>query len=157
MKRATKKLASVTQEADSQELVLSITKGRQEIESGIFRIQFRNSTMHLVEKSWYTAWMAFISGKYAGTILLDYNLTFKKKNIGQSTDIPGAVNNENLLLSDGLLNPTLSLGKDFELIGNLSRWYIERIYGVSGKIISSSKFFTSNINHPSHVTDTHIR
>lgn len=63
MKKLTKKLALVTQETDSQELALSITKGRQEIESGIFRIQFRNSTMHLVEKDWYTTWLAFISGK----------------------------------------------------------------------------------------------
>jgi hypothetical protein len=32
------------------------------------------------------------------------------------------------------------LGKDFELIGSLARWYIERIYGADGTIISSSKF-----------------
>ncbi|KAI7888033.1 uncharacterized protein EV154DRAFT_519026 [Mucor mucedo] len=119
MKKLTKKLALVTQETDSQELALSITKGRQEIESGIFRIQFRNSTMHLVEKDWYTTWLAFISG--------------------QSTEIPGDLNNESLFLSDGSLNPTLSLGKHFELIGNLTRWYIERVYSVSGKIISSNE------------------
>lgn len=68
MKKATKSLASVTEGTDSQELVLSITKGRQEIESGIFRNQFRNSTVHLIEKGWYTAWLAFISGKYLLTL-----------------------------------------------------------------------------------------
>jgi hypothetical protein len=42
------------------------------------------------------------------------------------------------LRSDGSLDPNLSLGKDFELIGSLTRWYIERIYGVAGTIISSN-------------------
>lgn len=144
MKKLTKRLALVTQESDGEELVLSITKGRQEIESGIFRIQFRNSTMHLVEKGWHTAWLAFISGKYAGT---PFKRQSNRKKIGQSTVIPGEINNEALLLSNGSLNPTLSLGKDFELIGNLTRWYVERVYGVCGKIISSSKSLA--------ITETH--
>lgn len=58
--------------------------------------------------------------------------------IGKSRDFPGALTNTRLFQSDGSLDPTLSLGKDFELIGNLTRWYIERIYGVAGGTIICS-------------------
>jgi hypothetical protein len=46
---------------------------------------------------------------------------------------------EKLLRSDGSLNPSLSIGKDFELVGSLVRWYIERVYGVLDVIISGGK------------------
>jgi hypothetical protein len=37
------------------------------------------------------------------------------------------------------LDPTLTLGTDFELVGSLTRWYIERVYGIKeGKIISAN-------------------
>ncbi|GAA5806261.1 hypothetical protein HPULCUR_011792 [Helicostylum pulchrum] len=109
MKKLTKKLGSVTQEID--------TKKRQEIESDIFRIQFRNSTTHIIQKDWHTSWLLFISGK--------------------TIHHPGPLLNTKIARQDGSLNPALFLGKDFELIGNLTRWYIERMYGVSGTIVSS--------------------
>ncbi|KAG2228978.1 hypothetical protein INT48_008691 [Thamnidium elegans] len=115
MKKLTKKLGSVTQETDNQ----LITKRRQEVESDIFRIQFRNSTTHIIQKDWHTAWLDFISGK--------------------TIHHPGPLLNTKLSRQDGTLNPALFLGKDFELIGNLTCWYIERMYGVSGTIVSSSK------------------
>lgn len=58
MKKLTKNLGSVTQETDT----LLITKKRQEIESDIFKIQFRNSTTYIIQKDWHTSWLDFISG-----------------------------------------------------------------------------------------------
>jgi hypothetical protein len=63
MKKITKSLASITQPTDNIQLVSHITRGRQEIESTIFKFQFRHSTMHVIEKGWHTAWLDFISGK----------------------------------------------------------------------------------------------
>jgi hypothetical protein len=40
---------------------------------------------------------------------------------------------------DGTFNPLLELGKDFELVGNLTRWYIERVYGTCDALFSTSK------------------
>jgi hypothetical protein len=59
--------------------------------------------------------------------------------LGKSNQIPGSLSNTKLYLADGSLDPTLTLGQDFELVGSLNRWYIERIYGVEGKIMSAGR------------------
>ncbi|KAI8888567.1 hypothetical protein K501DRAFT_282674 [Backusella circina FSU 941] len=93
-----------------------IISSRREIEANIFRIQTRQFKSHLVDKTWHASWLDFLSGK--------------------TNTIPGPMTSQNLLRSDGSLNPSLSLGKDFELVGSLVRWYIERVYGVLDVIIS---------------------
>ncbi|CEP15659.1 hypothetical protein [Parasitella parasitica] len=105
---------------DDESLQHCINKKRRDIEYGLYRIQFRYSSMHIVDKDWHNSWLAFISGK--------------------SDRCPGTLTNKNLFLSDGFtFDPTLVLGKEFELIGSLTRWYIERVYGVeNGRIVSTN-------------------
>jgi hypothetical protein len=63
MTKIVRALISIDESTDDQTLVSHITEGRQEIESNIFKFQFRHSTMHVVEKGWHTSWLEFISGK----------------------------------------------------------------------------------------------
>lgn len=126
MKKLVQEIATFNPAEDSNMLQTCIQKGRQSIELGLYQAQFRFSNMHIVDKDWHDAWLAFISGK--------------------STACPGTLTNEKLFLLDGnnecdalKLNPTLTLGEDFELIGSLARWYIERVYGIKNdRIISAN-------------------
>ncbi|KAL9546515.1 hypothetical protein PS6_007625 [Mucor atramentarius] len=125
MKKLVQGIATFNPAEDSELLQSCIQKGRQSIELGLYQTQFRYSSMHIVDKGWHDAWLTFISGK--------------------STVYPGPLTNEKLFLlddnpSDALkLDPTLTLGKDFELVGNLTRWYIERVYGIKNdRIISAN-------------------
>jgi hypothetical protein len=40
----------------------NLVQGRQHIESSLYQYQYRQSTMHIVEKKWFSAWIDFISG-----------------------------------------------------------------------------------------------
>lgn len=63
MTKLLRALTTITDPTDN-DLAVHITKGRQEIESAMYKNQFiRQSTMHVVEKGWHTAWVEFISGK----------------------------------------------------------------------------------------------
>lgn len=73
--------------------------------------------------------------------------------IGKSDQVPGSLSNARLYLVDGSLDPTLTLGQDFELIGSLSRWYIERIYGVVDKILTAGKIHVIQSASVSRLTD----
>ncbi|GAN09795.1 hypothetical protein MAM1_0292d09328 [Mucor ambiguus] len=125
MKKLVQEIATFNPAKDSDVLQSCIHKARQSIELGLYQAQFRYSNMHLVDKDWHDAWLAFISGK--------------------SAVCPGLLTNEKLFVSsdngnDTLkLDPTLTLGKDFELVGSLTRWYIERVYGIKDdRIISAN-------------------
>ncbi|KAI8365512.1 hypothetical protein BD560DRAFT_425185, partial [Blakeslea trispora] len=86
-----------------------VLNGRRVIESRLMNSQPGRFGSYLIEKNWFCNWLNFISGK--------------------SQILPGPLSNSQLMRSDGTLDPTLCLGKDFELIGTSTRWYIERIYG----------------------------
>jgi hypothetical protein len=47
------------QDASPKEMVQS----RQYIESSLYQYQYRQSTMHIIEKQWFSTWIEFISGK----------------------------------------------------------------------------------------------
>ncbi|KAI8979319.1 hypothetical protein BDF20DRAFT_496775 [Mycotypha africana] len=93
----------------------SMVHSRRMIELALYQRQFRQATTHIVDRQWFLAWIQFISGK--------------------SNKVPGVLSNEKLFRADGSLDPTLSLGKDFELINSTTLWYIQRVYGVSDKTI----------------------
>ncbi|KAK4511140.1 uncharacterized protein ATC70_012352 [Mucor velutinosus] len=118
MKKLVQEIATFDPAKDSDVLQACIQKGRQSIELSLYQAQFRYSNTHIVDKDWYDAWLLFISGK--------------------STICPGSLTNEKLFISSEKLDPTLTLGKDFELVGSLTRWYIERVYGIKDKIISAN-------------------
>ncbi|KAI9472245.1 MAG: hypothetical protein EXX96DRAFT_583390 [Benjaminiella poitrasii] len=114
-------LTSYHSSKEDEQLRQAVIKGRRSIEFGLYQLQFKQqtTTMHIIDKDWYTTWLTFISGK--------------------SNQCPKPLVNKHLFRKDGSLDPTLSLGKDFELIGSLTRWYIERIYGVSDTILAASE------------------
>ncbi|KAL9549548.1 hypothetical protein MBANPS3_005154 [Mucor bainieri] len=125
MKKLVQEMAIFDPAQDSDVLQSCIQKGRQSIELGLYQAQIRYSNMHIVDKDWHDAWLAFISGK--------------------ATVCPGPLTNEKLFISSSngndtlKLDPTLTLGKDFELVGSLTRWYIERVYGIKDdRIISAN-------------------
>ncbi|KAF1799705.1 hypothetical protein FB192DRAFT_1388095 [Mucor lusitanicus] len=127
MKKLVQEIATSDPIEDSSALQSCIQKERQSIELGLYQAQFiRYSNMHIVDKDWHDAWLAFISGK--------------------STVCPGTLTNEKLFISGNSesnalkkLDPTLTLGKDFELVGSATRWYIQRVYGIKdNRIISAN-------------------
>ncbi|KAI8097882.1 uncharacterized protein B0P05DRAFT_522483 [Gilbertella persicaria] len=106
---------------DSTDLRTLVIRGRQFVESHLLRYQSSQPTPHIIERNWFCSWLDFISGK--------------------TSQSPGPLTNDKLLRLDGTLDPTLCLGQDFELIANITRWYIERIYGLhkDSRILSIEK------------------
>lgn len=52
---------------ESDAFVSCIIQGRRKIEASIYKNQFRYPAMHIVDKSWHSSWLDFISGKYIQT------------------------------------------------------------------------------------------
>ncbi|KAI8884247.1 hypothetical protein K501DRAFT_182662 [Backusella circina FSU 941] len=115
----------------NEQLYTRIVSSRRKIELGLFKLQMRQFNCHIVEKDWYDKWFDFITEK--------------------ADVVPGPLTNQKLVQQDGTLNPLLELGKDFELVGNLTRWYLERVYGTydplfSTKYIENSKSYCKLIH-----------
>jgi len=64
MKKLVREFATFDPAKDSDVLQSCIQKGRQSIELGLYQAQFRYSNMHIVDKNWHDAWLAYISGWY---------------------------------------------------------------------------------------------
>ena len=48
---------------DTAQLTAAIISGRKMIEKDVFETQYRFAATHIIEKSWHTKWVEFISGK----------------------------------------------------------------------------------------------
>ncbi|KAI8639764.1 hypothetical protein BD408DRAFT_349332 [Parasitella parasitica] len=128
MKKFVQDFATYKPTEDDESLQYWIDKRRRDIEYHLYQVQFRYSSMGLVDKVWHDSWLAFISGK--------------------SNHCPGTLTNKKLFLSDGLtLDPTLTLGKEFELIGSLAIWYIERVYGIENNGVVSVNDLPNNADY----------
>lgn len=62
MKKLVQDITTFKPTEDDDLLQSYIDKGRQSIEYSLYQIQFRYSSMHIVDKKWHDSWLAFISG-----------------------------------------------------------------------------------------------
>ncbi|CAO3578994.1 unnamed protein product [Absidia cylindrospora] len=98
----------------SFDLAKELFQCRRLIEISLFN---RPGWSYIVEKSWHDEWVLFLKG--------------------QQKQPPGQLNNKILQKKDTKeLICTLKIGTDFELVNNASRYCIERLYGLSGMILS---------------------
>lgn len=65
MKKTVNYLTSITKPATVTTIAhpyKNIVQRRQYIEFNLYQYQYRQATMHIIDRRWFAAWMEFISG-----------------------------------------------------------------------------------------------